>query len=285
MFARLLTLSASLAVAGADGDKLEYAFHLTEGKRIDLAVQMDTEQSFVVTSLGQGQCSQNGVALGDRLVSANGESAERKSNYWLMSHIEHRPLDLVFRHGKNADQECPEEQLSKVYEYVEKGEIVNVRKQLEEFKCDVNKIIEGKPPLMHVAAKVGKIASVRILSFYGGNPNTEFEGSRPLHVAIENGHTFAAHVLVEEKADMEAKNAKGLTPFHVACLHGQSEVLKVLRKQQCDWLSKTADGRTTREVAVEGGHEDLLKLLDLMITQKEEKDKENFNSLLKGAEL
>lgn len=285
MVARFLALFVSVAAADADADPHEFSFRLTKGNRQSLAIAMDGEQSWVVTGLGDGQAQESGVVVGDRLLSANGESSERKGNYWLMTHIEARPLDLVFRHGSKADQDCEEEQLLRAYEYIEKGEVVNLRRLLEDFKCNVNQAIEDKPPLMHLAAAQGKIAPIKILSFYGGKLNQEFEGSRPLHVASEKGHTFAAHVLAEQGADFDAKDANGLTAFHLACFHGHTEILKVLWKFKCDWLATTADGKTTYEVAQEGGHESIITLLDLMIEQKTEKDKEDFDSVLKGAEL
>jgi len=218
-------------------------------------------------------------------VSANGESAEKKSNYWLISHIDKRPLDLVFRYGSKADQDCPDEQLARAYEYVEKGEVVNLRKLLEDAKCDMNRQLEGKPPLMHLAATQGKIAPVKIVSFYGGRTKQVFEGNQPIHIAASKGHAYAVHVLITEGADMDAKNAEGLSPFHLGCLHAQTEVLKVLRQAKCDWTATTSGGKTSYELAKESGDQKVIELMDRMLEDKAESDKKKFDSLLKGGEL
>jgi hypothetical protein len=285
MFARFLAFSASLVIVVADGDPKEFSFHLTSGNRQSLALGLDSDQSFVVTSLADGQAIANGVSVGDRLVSANGESSERKSNYWMVSHFEKRPLDLVFRYGSKAEQDCTSEQLAKAYEYVEKGEVLNMRKIMEDFKCDLNQDIEGKSPLMHLAAEKGKVSLIKVAAFYGAKTKRVFEGDQPIHVASKFGNAFAVHVLAVEGADVNAKNADGLTPFQLGCKHGQTEVLKVLRQEQADWTATTADGKTAYDLAKENGGEKIIELMDKMLADKAKTDKEQFDSLLKGGEL
>ncbi|CAE7220857.1 ANKRD27, partial [Symbiodinium microadriaticum] len=51
-------------------------------------------------------------------------------------------------------------------------------------------------------------------------------GRSPLHLAVEHGHAAMAELLLERKADLEAKTADGKTPLDVAGEYNHPDVMK-----------------------------------------------------------
>lgn len=274
-----LLVAAVLATAWADSP-YETTYTFTSGTRADLKMILDVDQSWVVTSLGEGMGKEAGIKLGDRMISANGESAVRQTNFWMVTHLDVRPLEMVFRSGSKADQECTQDHLAQAYEFVEKADHVGLRELLEVFKCDVTKTLEGKLPLMHVAASVGKIANVKVLAFYGANVNEKVNGDCPIHTAAKLGHTFAVHVLAESGARVDEINDEGNMPFHIGAALGWTEVLKVLRHRDATWQATNRDGKNALQLAQAGDDLKTVPLLEAWWEQQRKEDAEAFKGLM-----
>jgi len=53
-------------------------------------------------------------------------------------------------------------------------------------------------------------------------------GNRPIHIAAQNGHSDIVKFLIEKKADLNAKNAKGNTGIHMAIGYDYFETAQIL---------------------------------------------------------
>ena len=63
----------------------------------------------------------------------------------------------------------------------------------------------------------------------GPDVNVEKDGSALLHLAAEHGHTEIALLLLEEGADVNAKNEEdGWTSLHLALYHSHTEIAELL---------------------------------------------------------
>ncbi|KAI9035596.1 uncharacterized protein KD926_003200, partial [Aspergillus affinis] len=161
--------------------------------------------------------------------------------------------------------------------------------------CNLPLIGESLPAL-HVAAKLGYKATIKILlSFCEVNlPNLEgytalhYAASKghieicellssakrikvnapsksqctPLWLAAGNGHKDVVSLLIEKQGDIEAKDASlQQTPLSRAARNGHDVVVELLLEKGAKLESQDAEGRTPLSWAVERWHETIMKLL------------------------
>ena len=86
-------------------------------------------------------------------------------------------------------------------------------------------------------------------------------GWTPLHVAVEQGNTEIANVLIEHGADATAQAKNGWTPLHVAAEQGNVELARILIEHGADASAQGHNGRTPLHMAVEGGNLELVRIL------------------------
>jgi ankyrin repeat protein len=67
------------------------------------------------------------------------------------------------------------------------------------------------------------------------------EGSTPLHLAAQNGHLDVVEFLVEQQAEVNAKETDGWTPLYLAAHNGHFDVVKFLVEQQAELNAKDID--------------------------------------------
>uniref|UniRef100_A0A6U5X6L5 Uncharacterized protein n=1 Tax=Guillardia theta TaxID=55529 RepID=A0A6U5X6L5_GUITH len=87
---------------------------------------------------------------------------------------------------------------------------------------------------LHVASGEGSSNAVRVLCDNGANVNAAASYSHvsPLHRAVEEGHEECAGVLIELKADLEARTKEGFTPLHEAVRSGSMALVRLLLESQ-----------------------------------------------------
>ncbi|KAI9889110.1 MAG: hypothetical protein M1814_005771 [Vezdaea aestivalis] len=87
------------------------------------------------------------------------------------------------------------------------------------------------------------------------------EGRTALHWAAENGHEAVIKLLLEKGADIEAKDGYGTTALHWAAGNGHEAVIKLLLEKGADIEAEDGYGTTALHWAAENGHEAAIKLL------------------------
>jgi hypothetical protein len=114
---------------------------------------------------------------------------------------------------------------------------------------------------LHEAAEVDDVTTIRRLVAEGTDVNVQDAGgTRPLHVAVSNGHVEALKTLVELGADKEAPSAGG-RPLHTAAQHGQTEAVKVLIEMGVDKEASAKDGVKPLYCAAYSGHVEVVKVM------------------------
>ena len=114
----------------------------------------------------------------------------------------------------------------------------------------------------HEAAEDGDLEKVKAL--LKGNPRLVFrkddEGQTPLHVAASKGHKDVAKLLMDYKADVNARKKYGDTPLHYAA-HGHKDVVELLLANKADVNAKDNIGYTPLHEAARNGCKDVVELL------------------------
>jgi hypothetical protein len=98
---------------------------------------------------------------------------------------------------------------------------------------------------LHFSARKGLTTSVkRLLSIRNINVNVKDDrfGATPLHYAAENGHIEIAHLLLQNGANVNAKDKIGNTPLHFAAIHGHIDILHLLVDNGADLEAQSNDG-------------------------------------------
>jgi ankyrin repeat protein len=65
----------------------------------------------------------------------------------------------------------------------------------------------------------------------------------PLHSAADNGHVEIVHLLLQNGADVNAKDKYGETPLHEAAGHGHIDILHLLAENGADLEAQSNYGR------------------------------------------
>jgi ankyrin repeat protein len=68
-------------------------------------------------------------------------------------------------------------------------------------------------------------------------------------------------VLLEAKADIDARSSEGRTQLHWAARNGHEAIVRLLLEHQADTDVKTTHGRTVLHGATESKHETVVRLL------------------------
>ncbi|KXZ41726.1 hypothetical protein GPECTOR_304g828 [Gonium pectorale] len=91
---------------------------------------------------------------------------------------------------------------------------------------------------------------------------TAQEGSTPLHVAAEGGHSDVVKELLQRGANKEARRNEDVeTPLYAAVKNGHLKVVQELLNSEADVNVKYKDDATPLHMAAEGGHLEVVKAL------------------------
>jgi ankyrin repeat protein len=116
---------------------------------------------------------------------------------------------------------------------------------------------------LHVAALAGSAEAARQLIRCGARVNAvSGRGEEPLHLAAQNGHVKVAAVLLDAKADWDARLPRmEQTPLHVAAAAGWTEMVDLLLRRGANLESVDHFKQTALHVAAAAGKREVVDLL------------------------
>jgi ankyrin repeat protein len=95
---------------------------------------------------------------------------------------------------------------------------------------DSKKRIEIKSFTLLLAARLGHLETAQLLLQNKANIEAKDKNDEtPLHFASFNGHLEIVRLLLQNKANIEAKDEFGRTPLYLASLFGHSEIVRILK--------------------------------------------------------
>ena len=116
---------------------------------------------------------------------------------------------------------------------------------------------------IHEAAKNGDLEKIK--SLLAAMPtllsSIDDNGETPLHCAAYQGHKDVAQLLLNDKADVNAKDSRGATPLHYAAIGGYKDVAELLLANKADVNAKANDGQTPLHLAALGGQKEMAEFL------------------------
>ena len=114
----------------------------------------------------------------------------------------------------------------------------------------------GRTQLHHCASKGLTTSVKRLLSIRNINVNVkdDWSGATPLHFAAENGHVEIARLLLQNGAELNAKNNYGSTSLHCAASQDNIDILHLLVENGADLEAQDNDGMRALHRAARYGH-------------------------------
>jgi hypothetical protein len=114
----------------------------------------------------------------------------------------------------------------------------------------------GRTQLHHCADKGLTTSVKRLLSIRNINVNVkdDWRGYTPLHFAATIGHVEIARLLLQNRADVNAKSKYGTTPLHDAAVNGHVDILHLLVENGADLEAQDNDGERALHEAAYSGH-------------------------------
>lgn len=153
---------------------------------------------------------------------------------------------------------------SHLYDLIHTGNLEGTQKWLNEHPEDLNRVITDGFTALHVAAMFGHESIVQFLLDRFALVNTIAEntsGATALHLAVafrdETAAARIAQTLIDNGAELNAKQIGGQTPLHHAVARGSAKLVDVLVMAGADPFLKDEQGRSASDLAKEMAGEDL----------------------------
>jgi ankyrin repeat protein len=135
---------------------------------------------------------------------------------------------------------------------------------------------------LHYAALCGLHSIVKYLITEHSldiNARGIYKESTPLHQASDRGHVQVVRALLEDGADITAKNEDKLTPLHRASRSGQEAVVRILLEQGADAAAWDKNRMTPLHWASSRGHVEATRILLGRSKDAAAQDKNGWTSL------
>ncbi|KAI0544256.1 ankyrin repeat-containing domain protein [Xylaria curta] len=134
--------------------------------------------------------------------------------------------------------------------------------------------MEGGPSLqspLHWAATKGQLESTKLLLDYKAELEAKnIDGLTPLGAAALGGHGTVVQVLISRGAHVDAIDKKNMSPLLIATLFGHREVLKQLLRAGADTsIRESKNGKTALDIARDAGNNDFAQLITDLGVERE----------------
>lgn len=121
---------------------------------------------------------------------------------------------------------------------------------------------ESRTTALHEAAMNGRFESLQLLLEQGADVNAkDLSGDTALHLASSNAHNEAVQLLLEKGAHINASNTAGYTALHEAVFQAHNSTVLLLLQNRADIDAKGNGEDTALHLVAREGHKELALLL------------------------
>jgi ankyrin repeat protein len=110
------------------------------------------------------------------------------------------------------------------------------------------------------AAADGNVRSMRLLQMAGAHVNNQGSCCTPLLLAASEGRLDAVRYLLDQGADVNARDERGRSALTEAAFYGNASVIKELILRGAD-LNAVSDEGTALDIAINTNHDSVIELL------------------------
>jgi len=193
------------------------------------------------------------IAAEPRLASArddSGVSAIATALY----HRKHDIADHLVAAGASVD----------IFEAAMLGDLARVQSHLQQDPTLARARSADGTTALHFACFFGHPEVARLLVERGSDLRAvaeKFGNVQPLHSAVAGRSLATIELLLQNGADVNAKQQQGHTALHSAAHHGDVRLAKMLLQYGANPLQKLDDGQTPIDMAQKAGHIELAAML------------------------
>jgi uncharacterized protein len=151
-----------------------------------------------------------------------------------------------------------------IFEAVSIGHIQTIMQELTKKSGIINSYSADGFTLLGLASYFGHFSIVKLLLENGANPNIPSNNQfkvTPLHSACAISHFEIAELLIDYKADVNAKQMQEISPLHSASHNGQTKLVKLLIDNGAVINAKTESGQTPLFMAKEKKYIETVELI------------------------
>ncbi|GAB6027052.1 hypothetical protein CHUAL_013779 [Chamberlinius hualienensis] len=169
--------------------------------------------------------------------------------------MENRPENLAFRRSLisspiDTSSHGLSDPLRDLFEACRNGDIAKVKKLVTRQNVNARDTTGRKSTALHFAAGFGRKDIVEHLLQNGANVHARDEGGLiPLHNACSFGHAEVVQLLLKHGADPNARDNWHYTPLHEAAIKGKVDVCIVLLQHGVDPTIRNTDGKLALDLA------------------------------------
>ncbi|TRY72087.1 hypothetical protein TCAL_12368 [Tigriopus californicus] len=148
--------------------------------------------------------------------------------------------------------------LNKIYDAekaTEKPVVLKVQDKVLTVVDDLDEINRDQQSILHIAAKQGRLDTVKFLIHEGAKINAmEKGGNTPLMLSATSGNPDVTNYLLDRGALADKENNKGETALMLAAKHGRLQTVKTLTAQRVTLNKRGKNGKTAIQYASENRH-------------------------------
>ncbi|XP_076418944.1 poly [ADP-ribose] polymerase tankyrase-2 isoform X4 [Peromyscus maniculatus bairdii] len=150
----------------------------------------------------------------------------------------------------SAGAEAVEPAARELFEACRNGDVERVKRLVTPEKVNSRDTAGRKSTPLHFAAGFGRKDVVEYLLQNGANVQARDDGGLiPLHNACSFGHAEVVNLLLQHGADPNARDNWNYTPLHEAAIKGKIDVCIVLLQHGAEPTIRNTDGRTALDLA------------------------------------
>lgn len=163
-------------------------------------------------------------------------------------------VDILKKHKKNLD----------IFEASSMGNNEIVSQILDKNPEFLNSFSPDGFTALGLASFFGHISLAKFLLGRGANPNIASNNQfkvAPIHSACAISNYNITKLLIQHRADVNAKQMQGVTPLHSAAYNGQTKLSKLLIDNGADINARTDKGETPLFMALEKNFQETAELI------------------------